>query len=391
MIYLGSRSAGRDNNLNLIRMLAATAVLVSHAFPIAWGPGAPEPLLGLTGYTLGTLAVMVFFAVSGFLITASFERTSSRTSFVLARGLRLFPGLAVCLVFVAFVLGPLVTSLPVAEYLTRPEPYAFVLRDLALFPLVYTLPGVFEDQPLSGVVGSIWTLRHEVLCYAGVFVAGILGLWATRTRAALALGAYGAVWSALAVLDPALHPLLDGFVSLSLPFAVGVAFHVWRDRIPLSLVAVAGTFGLAWASAGTWIYPVAVSLAVTYGTFWLAYVPGGVLRHYNRVGDYSYGIYIYAFPIQGAAVWAFGDQSPVMNMVLALPVTLALSILSWHLVEDPAMRAKDTILTWLAARGPVRPAGHDRAPRVAPDTDPPPAQGLHDPAAPAPPRQPPRD
>ncbi|SHF86486.1 Peptidoglycan/LPS O-acetylase OafA/YrhL, contains acyltransferase and SGNH-hydrolase domains [Loktanella atrilutea] len=353
MIYLGMRAKGRDNNLNLIRMLAATAVLVSHAVPLTAGPDAIEPLTAATDYSLGSLSVMLFFVISGFLITASFERSSSRMSFVLARGLRLFPGLVVNLLLVAFLLGPVVTSLPVGDYLAQSAPYAFVIRDVLLFPLVYVLPGVFVDQPFPSVVGSIWTLRHEVMCYAAVFLAGVLGLWQTRQKAALTLGFYVLVWGWVALAAPTLHPLVRGLLGLSMPFAIGVAFYIWRDRLPLSPVGVALTIGLAWLLQDSVAYPAAVALAIGYSTFWVAYVPGGAIRAYNRLGDYSYGIYIYAFPLQGAAVWAFGPQSAFENVMYSLPPTLLLSMLSWHLIESPAMHAKAAILTRLRSRSRV--------------------------------------
>ena len=350
MVLLGDVSQGRDNNLNLIRMIAATAVLVSHAVPIAVGAGVPEPLLTSVGHSLGTLSVMVFFIISGFLILASFERSSSHASFMLARFLRLFPGLFVNLVFVAFVMGPVVTSFPVVEYVRLQEIYTFVLRNLALFPLVFTLPGVFTDQPAAAPVGSIWSLRHEVTCYAGLFVAGVLGAWRTRQRAAIVFGAYAAAMLILTRIE--LHGVIETLLRLSFPFAVGMAFHVWRDRIPLSLAGVVAGAGLAWLAHGTAVcYPVLI-LAMAYGTFWLGYVPGGILRHYNRVGDYSYGVYLYAFPLQGLAVWLFGPQSAMANAVYSFPPTLLLAVLSWHLIEEPAMRRKSWLLARLGRAGP---------------------------------------
>ncbi|PYE82223.1 acyltransferase family protein [Pseudoroseicyclus aestuarii] len=344
MMVLGHVATGRDNNLNLIRMVAATAVMVSHAVPIALGEGAPEPLADWLGLTLGSVAVFIFFAISGYLITASFNRSSSRTSFVLARLLRLLPGLLVNLLLVAFVLGPLVTTLPVATYLGLPDPYLFVLRDMALVPLQYTLPGVFETQPYPAVVGSIWTLRHEVACYAGVFFAGLMGAWRGPRAAALALSLYVLGWLVLTLGNLSLPQPFGRLPRLAMPFAIGVAFYIWRDRIPLSLWGVALTAGLAWLAAGSILYLPALSLAITYITFWLGYVPGGAIRAYNRLGDYSYGMYIYAFPLQGWAVWAFGDQTPLQNLLYSLPPTLILAVLSWHLVEKPAMEVKGRLL-----------------------------------------------
>ncbi len=162
---LGELARGRDNNFNLIRALAATAVLVSHAWPISQGAGTQEPLWAWTGATLGTMAVYVFFAISGFLIATSFDRTQSARAFLVARGLRLFPGLFVSVLLVAFVMGPLVTTLAATDYLTHPETLAFIPRNLTLISPAYTLPGVFEANPYPTVEGSIWTLVHEVACY----------------------------------------------------------------------------------------------------------------------------------------------------------------------------------------------------------------------------------
>lgn len=351
MVRLGTCAQGRDNNLNLIRMIAASAVLVSHAWPIALGPEAPEPMKGLTGYSLGSLSVFVFFAVSGFLITQSFERTSSRTSFLLARGLRLFPGLAVNLIFVAFVLGPIVTVLPAALYFSMAEPYTFTLRNLALFPLVFDLPGVFEDQPWTSVVGSIWTLRHEVMCYAAVFLAGLAGAWKGRRPAAIALSIYAILWLTIRFDFVTLPEIITALHRLSVPFAMGTALYVWRDAIPLSLPIAVCLALLAALAKGTMLYLPALSLAIAYATFWLAYIPGGWVRSYNRLGDYSYGIYIYAFPLQGAAVWLMGPQTPWENILWSFPPTLVLSVLSWHIIEKPGMALKPRLMRWLGAPG----------------------------------------
>ena len=106
MRYLGDYSRGRDNNLNLIRMIAAAGVLVSHAWPLTMGSGAVQPLVRVTGHSLGTICVYVFFAISGFLIAASFDR-SDTIRFVAARVLRLVPGLFVSVAVVALLMGPM--------------------------------------------------------------------------------------------------------------------------------------------------------------------------------------------------------------------------------------------------------------------------------------------
>jgi len=351
MVYLGQKASGRDNNLNLIRAIAATAVLVSHAFPITLGPTASEPLVASTGHSLGGLSVYAFFAISGFLISMSFERTSSWLSFLTARFLRLVPGLVVSLALVAFVLGPIVTSLSLGAYFSHLETYTFVIRNTLLAPLQFTLPGVFETQPYTSVEGSIWTLFYEVICYMGVFVLGVMGLLSKKVWMALGLLAYIAVW--LLVEAKGAHPRIAALQDLSLAFVIGMAFYVWRDRLPLSILGVAVLAVLAWVLRDTVTYDLALVLALSYGVFWLGYIPAGALRAYNSLGDYSYGIYIYAFPLQGAAVWALGNQSPLTNMIVAFIPTLILSVLSWHLIEGPALNAKSAVMARLGKGKPA--------------------------------------
>jgi peptidoglycan/LPS O-acetylase OafA/YrhL len=340
MTWLGDLDRGRDNNFNLIRLLAAIAVLVSHAWPIALGPESDEPLEVMTGYTLGTLAVWIFFAISGYFIAASFVRSRSTFDFLAARALRLFPGLLVSVLVVTLVMGPLVSDLGLRVYVLHHDTWAAIVRNVTLVRPKYTLPGVFEGNPYPAVQGSIWTLIHEVLCYGLVFLAGIAGLLHRRRAMTVAIVVWLALWLLPAIVDLQMPMPVMQTRELSFPFVLGMTFWVWRDRLPLSILGVLATMALATALKGTSLYFGALCLSLTYTTFWVAYVPKGLIRSFNRLGDYSYGMYIYAFPIQGLAVWMFGPLSALENIALSLPLTLLCSVLSWHLVERPALRLR---------------------------------------------------
>ena len=334
-LRFGDRAAGRENNFNLIRMCAASGVLVSHAWPISRGPGAVEPLQAqLHGLTLGTVCVYIFFAISGFFITKSFERSASIARFLLARALRLFPALVVVLGLTVLA-GLWLTRAPAATYLAAVPEY--LIRNLTLFRLQYALPGVFEANPYGPAInGSLWTLNYEVLCYLGVFLAGIAGLLRAPRGVAVVFVAVVALCLAVPLL-PA-HPRLVKLLDLGLPFALGAAAYIWRDRLPLGpgpALGLAALAALAWWGPSALFRPVFV-LALSYAVFLAGFARLPALLRYNRLGDYSYGMYIYAFPLQQlAAHW--GMLSPGLNIALALALTLPCAVLSWHLIEKPAL------------------------------------------------------
>jgi peptidoglycan/LPS O-acetylase OafA/YrhL len=336
---LNDRLACRDNNLNLIRVVAAVAVLVSHAWPITLGPGTDEPLEQALGHSLGHIAVLVFFAASGYLIAASFAGRRSLAAFLLARAARLLPGLAVSVALVALLLGPAVTTLPSATYLASPETWAFVLRNITLLKVQFTLPGVFEANPYPSVEGSIWTLLYEVACYLGVVFLGLAGLLERRTAGTVAL----VLWLAITVLHDAIglktFHQLDQLMPLSQPFALGILAWFWRHRLPVGVLPVLAAAALTALARGTPAYEALLVLTVAWATLALAVARSGPLRRYNRIGDYSYGLYIYAFPLQGLVVWLCGPMTPLENIALSLPLALACAVPSWHLAERPALRA----------------------------------------------------
>ena len=349
-MQLKSLCSGRDNNLNLIRAVAATAVLVSHAYPIALGAGTPEPLKASLGYSLGTLSVFVFFVISGFLITQSMDRSSSWQNFFVARALRLMPGLIVSLVLVGLVVGPLVTTWTLDAYLKDPTLMRFLFGNASLVFMQYHLPGVFEDLPYTAIVGSIWTLFYEVLCYGMVFALGLLGvIRRPGATTAILLAVLVAIHLGDLFTDD-LPRRLNNIQKLTVPFVFGMLAYLWRSHVMMVWWVLPLILILPVAAFGTAFYHLALCLALSYWTLWLGYVPGGAIRRFNDSGDYSYGIYIYAFPVQGLAVYLMGPQSALQNVIYSLPPTILLGMLSWYLVEKPAMAQKARLAQWITPK-----------------------------------------
>lgn len=368
-LMLGAVCGGRDNNLNVIRMIAATAVLVSHAYPLTLGDGDVEPVKNLLGRSLGSIAVAIFFVISGFLITRSFERRKDFCDWLAARVLRLMPALIVVVLLGAFVLGPLLSTLPADAYFGDPRVYTYIVRNITLASMQYELPGVFEGNPHPGAVnGSLWTLVHEAGCYVAVAVIGLLGLFRRPLLTTVLAMAYLGLFVLAGVLpfENYAPSKALAFLDLSAAFTIGILLYIWRDRIRLSFLACLALIAVCWLLRATPFYPLAMFLAISYVTFYLAFVPAGAVRAYNNLGDYSYGMYVFAFPVQQAAVYLLGDMGPLENVLVALPITLCLAVLSWKLVEKPSLDRKTAaarMLRRLFRRGEA--TGLDRAGALA--------------------------
>ena len=335
------RAIGRDNNLNLLRMIAASAVLVSHAYPLTIGKDALEPLLASTGYKLGTTAVTIFFAVSGFLITKSFDRRNSTPDFLLARVARIYPALVVVLALSAFALGPVFTKLSLGAYFSDRHTWTYVPRDLMLRNQQWTLPGLFLDAPGGPAVnGSLWTLFSEVSCYGLVMVCGYAGLLRPKLFPAVMAIAIG-----LCIFVPQGEGggLARAAAILTLPFAIGGAVYVYRSLVPVSGLLALGLIIFAVIFRPTPAYPIIHAAAVSYGALWFGFANLPRLRRYNLVGDFSYGMYIYAFPVQQVVAVTVRPHTPLLMIALSFPVTLSFAAASWFLVENKALAHRHII------------------------------------------------
>lgn len=344
---LGDR---RDNNYNLMRFLAAAIVIYSHSFPMS-GSG-PDPLERLVGFSFGHLAVDVFFVISGFLVTSSLLSRRSLGSFAAARALRLFPVLVVGAFGCAFVLGPLQTTLPLGAYLSHPHTWRFALENSLTWPMGvrYTLPGVFDDVPLRGAVnGSLWSLPWELSMYVILLALGALAYTGRRRLGERALRR---VLVAIGVVATAGYTVYEGFgfpyqfhlaqsLRLVSLFFGGATLLVLADRVPHS-----GRLALLAAAllVADFLLPrplmAVYAASLVYLVLWFAYARLPWLAFYNRAGDYSYGTYVYAFPLGQCVAAAVPGASAATILLLTAPLTLALAIPSWHLLEERLLRLK---------------------------------------------------
>ena len=348
-INLADAAIGRDNNFNLFRLLAAWAVLVSHSFAIVNGDPGTEPLVRWLGVTPASLAVDAFFFTSGFLVTNSLVANSKvglqgLLRFAFARIFRIYPALIVMVVLTIFILGLFFTPIPFSEVLRHEQTTLYLLKNSTLFwGTTGNLPGVFSGLPLRNVInGSLWTLPFEVRMYVALG-----GLWLLLALLAghrkrvfqvlillLALGALATHLFALLVEGE-----LDQRRRLTFLFFSGSACWLFRDSIILNtknfvILAIAVCVSAIDRTAFAVVY----HLSLSYLMLWIAYVPGGVLRKFNKLGDFSYGLYIWAFPVQQAIVSMNPGLGPGRHILYSTAVTLGFAVLSWHWIEKPALR-----------------------------------------------------
>lgn len=328
----------KDNNLNLLRLVGACLVLYGHSFVFL---GLPAPLF-MSWLPLGPLGVFIFFTISGYLITESWDRDPCLLRFFARRALRIFPGLAVCSLLSVLVLGAAITNLPLKDYFENQYTWKY-LRNIALY-ISYYLPGVFESNRYPNAVnGSLWSLPVEFLMYIVCAIVGFLrgNRWAFAVLAAASV-AITLIWAQRTSQMVVVYAsdLRQAFICGTY-FWIGAVFYKFdlKRYFSLSVVVMACVIIISlepWSevlSVAAWVLLPTVVLA-----FGLTHSP--ILNRLTRSGDYSYGIYIYAFPIQQTVAYLYPEMSLGTYLPICFALILVCAILSWHLVERPALAFK---------------------------------------------------
>ena len=307
-------------------------------------PPAPSashgtPSTGITGPLVRSLVPM-FFALSGFLVAGSALRTPQLSRFLGLRALRIFPALFVEVLLSAVILGALFTTLPLDQYFTHPEFWAYFYNIIGY--VHFDLPGVFKDSLDTAVNANLWTLPYELECYILMSALMILGLIRRRIL-------YTVVF-AVATVVLIVANVQYGFEAsmgtvggrvLVYYFAAGVLLFLWREKIPHSflLFMVAGVIAYLCFFSVKLVF--VAPLFLTYVTMYLglARLPQVPLL---KTGDYSYGIYLYGFPVTQALVATVGRGSMnfALMVLLAAGLTMAFAAFSWHGVEKHCLKLK---------------------------------------------------
>lgn len=333
------------NNFDLIRLFAAALVIFSHSFEITDGSRVREPLEVLSGQiSLGEFAVLVFFAVSGFLITKSWLATPQVSVFAVKRGLRIMPALVVAVLILAFVIGPILTTMTLGEYFSGAELWGFV-RHIFFDSGHQDLPGVFEDAPVAKVVNApLWTLFYEAFFYAIILVLGAFGLLRERICTAFF------VFFLFILMAPSLGWASAIVAILAAPFFAGATAALAGNYIPLDgrLAVISALCLIVTAAFGGLVIGFAI-----FGVYLVLYLgfarlgpQFGLVKHATRFGDISYGLYIWGWPVQQIVQQIVQQNTAgyfdgwAVNFAISFPVTCIIAYASWRLVEQPSLAMK---------------------------------------------------
>lgn len=331
---IGNFSNSRDNNFDIMRFIAATFVIISHSFPLSGSKIEPFAIFTKGQETFGGLGVAIFFVMSGFLISQSYERNPNIIAFLKARILRIFPALVVVTFVAAFMLGPMVTTLSINNYFMEKQPYIYFWQTATLYTIHYHLPGVFQNNAYVGAVnGSLWTLPYEFSFYLIVGSIGMIRILKNKEFI---------FFFFLVVLALSATNNVDIKFKLFSYFGAGIFINAFRDYIPLSkkyvvlcFLLLTGTiyFGKGFSN----LFPICGSYLIMY----FIYSPDIKLNKFGKYGDCSYGLYVYAFPIQQLVTyWYDGRMSVLKNFSLSFFLTFIIAMASWHLVEKHFLKLK---------------------------------------------------
>lgn len=331
-ITLGYALDRKNNNFNLVRLLAAIAVIYGHSWALFLADNSIDPIRWLlrTEYS-GSLAVYVFFFLSGIFISSSFINSKKTSRFVLMRVFRIYPALICCVLITVFVVGPIYSSLNLENYFGSGATWRYLRKNTTMIAFESTIPSVFSSNKFNlAINGSLWTIPIELKCYFFVLLTGFLGvlkrIWFSIVTFIILL--------VICYCGPTDATDIKPFLS----FSVGIIAYNFKDRLLLDLNVL--TF-MSLLTAVMYLVNHDVflhlfCLALLYAT--LVFGSSTFARKIVLHGDYSYGIYLYGFLVQQVIHYNYPNLSPYMSMFITIPVSFILGMLSWYFIESPSIK-----------------------------------------------------
>lgn len=326
------------NNFDFLRFISSLFVIISHSYSLI-GKDDQDPLLMISHntYHFSSLGLVCFFVISGYLVSQSLFNATSILNFAWKRFLRIMPGLFGVILFSILLIGPFFTRLSLSDYFHSSLTYTYLHNIIFVFPLQWKLPGLFVNNFEKSVNGSLWSLILEGRLYILLAVLFVLYFFRKKIIPAIVF--------VILVIFSIWYQNIFGSASL-LPFYFAVYFFAgviaflykknikynkWLFLLALSVIILRCFFVI--------VNPL-IFIAFAYIILYIAQLKSP-LNHYGRYGDFSYGMFLYAFPIQQCIIQVTDRNiSMTMLILLSMILTLPFAFLSWKLIESKALNYK---------------------------------------------------
>lgn len=330
-MYLSELAKGRNNNLNILRFIAAACVIVSHSIPLSKGADYADSLSVYTHgrLSLGGVAVGLFFVTGGYLIAKSAETKKTFKNYFMARCIRIFPELIFVTVILALIVGPFLTILTFGEYYGNIGTWKYLLN--SIFILQHDLPGVFMENIYGATVnGPLWTLPVEFMCYIMCFCAYKLKFFTRKTFKytipfAVAAGVISTCF---------LNNFMIAVIRPILLFYIGMGLYVYRDRVVLEQKA--GILSILLFIISIFLKADIIAMYIFF-PYMIYYIAFGVKHKYSNFGqkwELSYGMYLWGWPVGQTLCMLFsGQMNWIINMLLTLPIAIVLGGVNDYIIN----------------------------------------------------------
>jgi len=347
---------GQDNFFTPIRLLLAVMVMIGHCYYVVEGhlyakSPLAEPAI-FFDYRPGFLAVNLFFIASGFLITKSIMYRGPGAEFIAARVLRIFPALIVHVLFVMFVMGPFVTTLPLKEFFSHSEFLSQPFKVLSFYRTEMILPSALQNNTEQVGSATLWTLRYEVLAYMGTWLVFVLGLMKRDWMFLMQFLCFALLlsFSHLTGIYDQLSGTVKAILRLGVAYSLGAAIYAYRHKLSFHILGILILGCVTAIFHDTVIFEVMTNVWMAYIVFWMAYVKIPKLQSLQTIDDVSYGLYIYHYCV---LQWIYHVKPSVSILELlfwATPISFGLAYASWYLVEKPFLAQKEKFGNIIASK-----------------------------------------
>ncbi|PUE21256.1 hypothetical protein B9Z48_02230 [Limnohabitans sp. WS1] len=329
-----SHPHGRSNNFNALRFLFASLVILSHAPELQDGDRSREVLTQIFGtISFGEMAVQCFLLISGYLIVKSWQERPQVAVFLTHRILRIYPGFVAASLVCALLIAPVFGA---SDYWVQFKMGDY-LKSL-LFLKQPAIPEVFAGSHYAAVNGSMWSISYEFKCYFIALVFGLLGGLKKRN-----------VWLALAIFCTVFHVInrsgwanlpSDLTIRLLMAFAYGGCFYLYENALPWRS-SLAG-WGLLLMAVLLFFPMTAQPALCLLGGYAILYFAksGPLVLGFHRWPDISYGVYLYAWPLNKIWLWYFPEMNLAALVLLVFCSSVLAGLLSWYAVEKTCLKLK---------------------------------------------------